>query len=155
VQETDLLEPGVLDLWSGDPREILAVLRPARQLATESSRPEEWTISMNVTEPSWVIVSQLADPQWRARWERPLHPTAGEQELLPAFRKAGESGGWQRVKVPAPGHWTLRLEYDARDVAEGLAISTIAWMSWITATIVTGFRAARGKLRGPSYGGEA
>ena len=36
--------------------------RPSRET------PEEWTIPVDATEPGWVIVSQLADPQWKARW---------------------------------------------------------------------------------------
>jgi len=146
LRESDVLDPRLLDEWSGDPRVILAVLRRAQPLAAESSRPEEWTISMTVDEPAWVIVSQLADPQWRARWVGPNDPRTGEQDILPTFRRIGETGGWQRVKVPAPGNWTLRLEYDARDVADGLAYSTVAWMAWMTAAVVTGFRAARGRF---------
>ena len=76
-----------------------------------------------------MIVSQLADPQWTARWIGLDGQGEFDGEILPAFRKGSRPGGWQRVAVPAPGRWTLRLEYDARDVAEGAAISTIAWLS--------------------------
>jgi hypothetical protein len=146
VRETDVLRPQVLDEWSGDPREILSILDRAQPLASESSRPEEWTIPVKADEPSWVILSQLADPEWQARWVGPDRPMRLEQDILPTFRRAGETGGWQRVKVPAPGCWTLRLEYDARDVAEGLAISTLAWMSWTVAAVATGIAAARARF---------
>ncbi|MFI5457459.1 MAG: hypothetical protein ACHRXM_18605 [Isosphaerales bacterium] len=146
VRKGEVPEPGVLDEWSGDPREILAILRGAQPLASTSSRPEEWTISVTADEPAWVIVSQLADPQWRARWVDRDGPWANEKEILPTFRKRGEAGGWQRIAVPAPGRWTLRLEYDARDVAMGLAISTVAWMAWMTAAVFVGFRAARAEF---------
>jgi hypothetical protein len=146
IPETDILEPGVLDEWSGDPKEILAIFRGAQPLAAESSRPEELTIELTGEAASWVIISQLADPQWRARWESPDRSVSGEQEILPTFAKGGEPGGWQRVKVPGPGRWTLRLEYDASDAAFGLAVSTFAWLSWITAAVVTGWKAARGRL---------
>jgi len=146
VRESEGLEANVLDEWSGDPREILAVLRGAQPLATESARPEEWTISVSAGEPAWVIVPQLADPQWKARWIELDGQGDGHAEILPTFRKNGEPGGWQRVQVPAPGRWTLRLEYEARDVALGLAISTVAWMSWMLAAVVTGFRAARARF---------
>jgi hypothetical protein len=155
VREIEVAEPKALDAWSGDPREILQVLKRAQPLATESSRPEEWTIPLTADEPAWVIVSQLADPAWRARWIRPDGASLGEDDILPTFRKVGKSGGWQRLKVPAPGRWTLRLEYDAREVAAGLAISTVAWMSWLTAAAVTVLRAARGRFLPPSKTTEA
>ena len=146
VRESDIPRPGVLDEWSGEAAEILAILREAEPLATESYRPEEWTISVDAAEPAWVIVSQLADPEWKARWIDLDGRRNGEDKIVPTFRKKGELGGWQRVKVPAPGRWTLRLEYDASDVELGLAISTVAWMSWMLAAAFTGFRAARGIL---------
>jgi len=146
LRESEVLKPGVLDEWSGDPREILAILRGAQPLETESSRPEQWTISVRCDEPGWVIVSQLADPQWRARWVDRDGPSVSEREILPTFRRSGEAGGWQRVAVPAAGRWTLRLEYDDGDVALGLAVSTVAWLSWMLAAVFTGFRAARARF---------
>jgi len=146
VRESEVLEPGVLDEWSGDARDILGILRGAQPLETESSRPEEWTISVSSDEPAWVIVSQLADPQWRARLVDLDRPWESEREILPTFRRTGESGGWQRVEVPGAGRWTLRLEYDDRDVALGLAVSTVAWASWMMAAVFTGLRAARARF---------
>ena len=131
--------PRLLDHWSGrskELQEILAIFDGAEPLVAECSRPEEWTISVDDGERGWVIVSQLADPQWKARWIGLDGQGEYDGDILPAFRKGAEPGGWQRVEVPGPGRWTLRLEYDARDVAEGVAISTIAWVSWI---LVGGF----------------
>jgi hypothetical protein len=34
--------------------------------------------------------------------------------------------GWQRVLVPGPGRWTLRLDYVARDVQLGLIVSALS-----------------------------
>jgi hypothetical protein len=138
-------EPAVLENWSGDPREILEILDVAEPLAAESPRPEEWVISVRAEEPGWVIVSQLADPQWNARWIGLDGQGTGDGEILPAFPRGSQPGGWQRVEVPAAGRWTLRLEYDARDVAEGAAISTVAWLSWVIAALFTAFERWRGR----------
>ncbi len=71
-------------------------------------------------EPGWVIVSQLDDPQWSARWSSLEGEGDFDAEIRPAFRKPGETaGGWQHVKVPFNGRWTLRLTYEPRDVVEG------------------------------------
>ena len=99
---------------------------------------------------SWVIVSQLADPQWTARWIGVDGQEERPGEILPAFRKEGQPGGWQCLAVPPPGRWTLRLEYDARDVAEGAAISTIAWLSWMLVALFAAFQSWRGARAGAS-----
>jgi hypothetical protein len=139
VSDGDVADPEVLDAWSGDPREILSVLERATPLPSDSPRPEEWTISVNAVGPAWVIVSQLADPQWTAHWFRNDGTWVGDSEIMPTFQKQGEPGGWQRVRVPGAGRWTLRLEYEARDLALGMAVSTIAWVSWLLGAFRAGF----------------
>ncbi len=42
------------------------------------------------------------------------------------------------------GRWTLRLEYDVRDVADGAAISIVAWLSWLLAAVFTAIKTWRG-----------
>ena len=133
-----------LDDWSGDVRAMLAILDASKPLAVESAGPEEWSISVKVDGLAWVIVSQLADPQWTARWIGMDGQGVRPGKILPAFRKESQPGGWQCVAVPPRGRWTLRLEYDARDVAEGAAISTVAWLSWMLAAVFTALRAWRG-----------
>ena len=110
----------MLDEWSGDPGTSCRCSTAPSRWRPSRSRPEEWTISVEADEPGWVIVSQLADPQWTARWIGLDGQGEFDGEILPAFRKPGETaGGWQRVEVPGSGRWTLRLEYDARDVVGG------------------------------------
>ena len=138
-------DPDALDNWSGDVRALLAVFDLAEPLAVETPTPEEWTIPIVVEEPVWVIVSQLADPQWKALWVGLDGQGDFDGEILPVFRVPGKPGGWQRLEPPAAGRWTLRLEYDARDVAEGAAISMIAWLSWILAVTSQAFHAWRGR----------
>jgi hypothetical protein len=137
----DLPDSSTLDDWSGDPREILAVLDRAQPLSAESRAPEDWSITVSVDEPGWVIISQLADPAWKAVWVGRDDEREIDAQIIPTFCKPGEPGGWQRVSVPGRGCWTLRLEYDATDLVDGLAMTTVAWVSWIVAALVTGFRA--------------
>ena len=141
VRMNELAAPEVLDEWSGKPRDILRVLETAEPLLAESSRPENWTIQVDADDQAWVIVSQLADPQWKARWISLETPFERDETILPTFQKSGENGGWQRIEVPGSGSWLLRLEYDAQDVTFGVAISAVAWLSWLLAAFHTGFRA--------------
>jgi hypothetical protein len=134
-------DPPVFDDGSEDPGAILAVFKSAHPLEAESSCPENWTINVETDQPSWVIISQLADPQWQASWCDSRGKDAGPAEILQTFHKAGEAGGWQRVAVPGPGCWMLRLEYDAADAAYGLAISVIAWMGWLLGILKVRLRA--------------
>jgi hypothetical protein len=134
-------------VWSGDPREILALFEHAQPLAAETPRPEEWVIAVTADGPGWVIVSQLADPQWQAHWIGLDGQGEMDGKIAPAFRKGSRPGGWQRIEVPASGRWTLRLEYDARDVAEGAVISAVAWFSWLMAALSAALQAWRGKTR--------
>ncbi len=135
VPEDTIGAPDALSDWPGDPRELLAILDDAEPLATATPYPEEWLIAVESDEPAWVIVSQVADPQWTARWIGLDGQGEFEGEILPAFRKGTKPGAWQRLAVPASGRWTLQLEYEARDVAEGAAISLIAWLSLVVAAI--------------------
>jgi hypothetical protein len=124
-------DPPALDHWSGHPGEIVALLEGARALTAESSQPEKWMIDVESEEPGWVVVSQLADPQWTARWVGQDGQRQQALPIRPTFAKAGEPGGWLRVWLPGSGRWTLHLEYEAHDLAEGLAISMIALIVWI------------------------
>ena len=143
VPDADATEALLLDDWSGDPRHILNVLRDARPLSAESRTPEECTIRIEATESGWVIVSQLADPQWQARWINLEHPRMTQPDIRPAFRKAGENSGWQCIRIPGAGRWTLGLQYEANDVAIGFLISFIAWAGWLLVLLRTGARTWR------------
>ena len=131
----DLNEAAIADDWSGDPRQILRVLQGAIPLPAESRTPEQWTILIEAAEPGWVIVSQVGDPQWKAQVIDQDGLSKTDVEILPAFRRVGESTGWQCVPIPTEGRWTLRLEYDANDVLVGLTISLIAWTGWLVVVL--------------------
>ena len=133
----------IVDDWSGDPWHILRVLQGAIPLPAESRTPEEWAILIEAGEPGWVIVSQVADPQWKAQ-TIDQDKVSTKCEILPAFRKASESIGWQCIAIPAAGRWTLRLEYEGGDVFAGLMISVIAWIGWMTVMLRAVFDVWRG-----------
>jgi hypothetical protein len=134
----------MLDHGEDDPREVLAVMENARPLLSQAVQPEDWTISVAAENPAWVIISQLADPEWTATWIGLEGQGEFVGRILPTFRKGRETGGWQRVRVPGPGRWTLRLEYQADDLTEGMAVSAAAWICWCVAVLVTGLKALSG-----------
>ena len=138
VRESDVDRRVLLDDWSGDSRDILRVISRAEPLSSESKTPEQWTIVVDAPEPGWVLVTQLADPQWNAKWTSLDSRLDFDEPPRQAFRKANEPGGWQCIEVPSPGHWVLRLEYEAQDAAIGLGISVIAWAGWTIAVIRMG-----------------
>ena len=86
-----------------------------------------------------MIISQLFDPQWNARWESQDERLALPEISDRRFARANEQGGWQCVDIPAPGHWILRLDYEAQDAAIGMGMSVIAWAGWLIGLVRAGF----------------
>ena len=119
VPSSAIPEPAMLDDWSGDPREILEILDLAEPLAAGLATPDEWTISVRDRRPGWVIVSQLADPQWTAHVDRSGRARCGDERDPAGIPQRIAAGGLAASRGSRAGRWTLRLEYDARDVAEG------------------------------------
>ncbi|WP_165224437.1 hypothetical protein [Aquisphaera insulae] len=121
--------PAILDHWSGELGPLLGLLDRAQPLRRRSPAPERSEVEVEVKEDGWIVLSVLADPQWKATWvdgsgrRRPA-------EILPTFRWLPAVGGWQRVRAPEPGRWTLHLEYESRDVWIGAAVSAVAWLAW-------------------------
>jgi hypothetical protein len=124
----------LLERWDGDPGPILDLFDRARPLRAVARSPEEWEIAVDVDEPGWVVVSQLDDPQWRAR----IVSDGKEGEpvnIVPTFRVKDGAGAWQRVFIDGPrAGAVLRLSYDARDVRLGGLVSAISWAVWLMAT---------------------
>ena len=83
----------------------------ATPLVSESRTPEASTIWVEA-ERGWVIVTQLADPQWQARGA--ARNTTGNSTIHFAqrFRRANEPG-WLAMRRDS---WQvdLRLEYEAK-----------------------------------------
>ncbi|WP_435011018.1 hypothetical protein P12x_002310 [Tundrisphaera lichenicola] len=108
-----------------DPGPILAALRTASPLPLRSDVPERAEVEVRVAAPgpATVVLSRTFDPEWRARWSGP----SGDR---PA-KVVRVLGGWQGVKVPEPGRWTLHLDYPGRAAWLGLTVSSIAWSVWL------------------------
>ena len=69
--------------------------------------------------------------------------STGKDDIIRPVAKANEPGGWQCIEVPSPGHWSLQLSYEAREVELGLGISVIAWAGWLISVA----RMSREKVR--------
>ena len=141
---TAVSRPAMLEIWAGDLEPLLELFDQASPLREESRGAQLVDVSVDADAPGWVIVTQLADPQWRARWLDRSSQGEFPAEILPTFRRNRGEGGWQRVRVPGPGRWTLHLEYVASDVAWGLAISSASWLVWCLIIAAVAVR-ARGK----------
>ncbi len=127
---TSVTRPAMLETWDGNLEPLLALFERALPLREETHKTEVMDIPVDAQAPGWIIITQLADPQWRGQWRDRDGGASVAAEILPAFRLRPGDGGWQRVRVPGPGRWTLHLEYVASDVTEGLAISGVSWLVW-------------------------
>ena len=114
----------VLAPWTGNPYDVLNVFRSARVLDVRRESPERLVINVTAEGPSLVVISELADAEWRAEWLG-LRSRVGPPTIERAFGRANQ-GAWQAVKVPEAGEWTLRIVYQGRDVSLGLMISGIS-----------------------------
>jgi hypothetical protein len=119
----------ILETAGAEPGTVIRVLEGARPLEAVAPRPERLDVAVAVEGPAAVVVSQLADPQWRARW---IGPDGVERPaaVRPVFAGPREHG-WQAAVVPGPGRWSLRMEYDARDVAMGQLVSGTSLLALI------------------------
>jgi hypothetical protein len=124
-------------------------------LPWSSDVPERLTVEMphESGAGSWVIVTQLHDPGWCGEWVDPDGTRAAT--VVPAFRTLpASSGGWQAIKVPGPGRWTLRLWYEGRAAWRGLAASGVAWAVW-TGLWIAPWRWIRRRTEGGSARSES
>ena len=136
VRASDIPRPGVLDDWSGDPRGDPGHPpgRPSRW-SRSPPRPEEWTISVDADEPAWVIVSQLADPQWKARWigrrrtrpstARSCRPSekvanAGAGSVSRFLRRAAGRYDWSTTRATSRGPGDLDRRVALVDAGGGI-----------------------------------
>jgi hypothetical protein len=133
----------MLDLWDGELESLLKLFDRANPLREKSHGTELMEVSVEADAPGWLIITQLADPQWRGRWLEGDGQGEMPAEILPTFRRNDREGAWQRVWVPGPGHRKLRLEYVATDVTLGLAISGASWLVWCVIIAVVAARERR------------
>jgi hypothetical protein len=149
VPLTAVNRPAMLDVWTGDTGPLLDLFDRSRPL--EAVRPSSlsWSVPVDAEAEGWVFISQLADPQWQARWIGRDGQGEMPAEVLPTFRRDDSAGGWQRMRVPGPGRWVLQLEYSARDVKQGLWVSALAWMALCSILAVMAYRMRAERRRGP------
>ncbi len=113
-----------------NPEVVFHYLESAEPLRWRSPLPERVEVEVPDVGEGYVLLTQLDDPEWRAVWRGP----SGERPATIVRLFVNESGaGWQGVRVPGPGRWTLRLVYRGRAAAEGLAVSGVAWLGWFLA----------------------
>lgn len=118
----------MLRTWSGSPAHALEVLRRASPLPSRQPEPGRLEVEVRGLGPGIIVVTQLSDPQWQARWMGP----GGERSagIIPVFTGVQQTG-WQAIILREAGDWTLRMKYEAADVWLGLANSIVAWLVWI------------------------
>jgi hypothetical protein len=130
---TAVAQPAMLETWSGEVGPLLELFDRARPVALERRSSQLLEVNVEADAAGWIIVTQLADPQWQGRWIGLDSDDQAPAEILPAFRRGPGDGGWQRVRVPGPGRWKLRMEYAAVDVARGIMVSAVAALQWVIA----------------------
>jgi len=118
-------------LARSDASSMLRTFERAMPLKSESTRPGSRTVEVTNPPPTgWIVVTELSDTQWAAHWVGQEGQGERPAEIRPVFH-GRYAWGWQGVKSPGPGRWTLVLDYDARDVRQGLLASAVAWALWI------------------------
>jgi hypothetical protein len=127
--------PTILESAPAEPSAVWRVLEGAEPLEVKTLRPERLEVTVEAVDRAAVIVSQLADPQWQARWVG--NGGAKPAVIVPVFAGRGEHG-WQAVELPGPGRWTLHLEYVASDVRIGLMASGLSWLAAVLIFIGSG-----------------
>jgi hypothetical protein len=140
---TAVARPAMLETWSGEVWPLLELFHRARPVTVERHTSQVLEVNVETDEAGWIIVTQLADPQWHGRWIVLDTEDQTPAEIVPAFRRGPSDGGWQRVRVPGPGRWTLRMEYRAVDIAQGLGVSATAALLWVIALVWATARSTR------------
>jgi len=135
----------ILGEWTGSPWDVLRALDDARPLDVRRPGPTRREVAFRTDAAALVVLSELADPEWRATLTGPPGTRAVAVER--AFGRPNQ-GAWQAVKVPGPGDWTLRLNYRGRDVVHGLIVSGGA--AAVLAALFVGY--GRGPARGEGEG---
>lgn len=123
VAQRDLDALGVSEFSDATrPDRLEAIAATAVPLEVERARPERIAIESRTEGPELWIVSQWADPNWRAT----LSNGSGEGspvEILPMH------GGWQGVRIPSAGQWKLAMRYEPASFYAGAAISAAGWLA--------------------------
>jgi hypothetical protein len=126
---------------SDEPAGVLRVLEAAHAASFQSGVPERALVELQANGPGLAVMSQLDDPEWRGRLTGP----SGTSDVAVERVFGNRVAGWQAVRIPDAGRWTIELVYRGRAARFGLAVSAVAW----AALAVAYWRLAR---RAPASG---
>ncbi len=95
--------------------------------------------------PAWVIMSQLADPQWTARWIKENEKWVADDEIVPTFRKKANRGAGSVSGFPGLGDG--RYDWNTTRATWPWASRSrpSRGASWLLAAAVHGFSTAGGR----------
>ena len=79
----------------------------------------------------------------RPGWSASKHQGSFDAPIQPAFRNGANLADGSVSSSPRKGAGGFDLEYEPRDVAEGAAISTIAWTAWWITAFSLGLSSGR------------
>jgi len=116
----------------GRPEVVLEILDEAQPIGLTRQSPEQVLVSGQTDGPTVLIVSQFADPEWRAERIGPGETTA-QAPIVAVF------GGWQGLKIPEAGRWTIRLEYQGRAAFWGLVATSGFGALWLVSLLLLSF----------------
>ena len=101
VPLTDVARPAMLETWSGEVGPVLELFDRAQPLSLERRSSQLLEVSFEADAAGWIIVTQLADPQWQGRWigrDGRVETLRGDPARLPARaggrRLAAGGGSW-------------------------------------------------------------
>ena len=110
--------PVDIDINRGDFIEQL--IGKAQPLEVDRPSPENLKIQRQTDSAEYWMISQWADPSWQAE----LINENGKAISSPIIPLAG---GWQAIKIPGPGRWTLGLSYKSAQFSRLLFFSGAGW----------------------------
>ncbi len=108
-----------------DPSQLIQIIERGKPVQVRSDRPELRTIDLTTEGPSLLVISHLHYPEWQAT----LSSDQGSPNQIPLHQVLG---GWEGIRIPSAGTWTLRLRYKGRAAWVGLGISGGSWALWLT-----------------------
>ncbi len=137
-----LLPEGVSPRMNEDPDAIRSVLPNATPLTLEAADPQHRKVDLDARGAEAIVLAVQYEPAWSATWEGEGPQGKRPAELVMAW------GGWMAARVPGPGRWTLRLDYECPELYAGMIVSAAAWVVWFACYSLAVVRDRREK--GPS-----
>jgi hypothetical protein len=102
------------------PQYLDQISSQASPLKADRTVPELLSLKATTEGPELWLVSQWSAPNWLAT----LRNASGDET---AVKIIPMRGGWQGVKIPTAGNWTLKLSYRPASFVLGASVSAITW----------------------------